>query len=166
VKKNFGAPPLLNQQLLQGHSDAILNHWQYAAQLEAKGYKQVLNGQQILQGLGITHPMPNLGYVFKDSYAKQHTTALNNFFTLTSQAHKRLCDDDQAWQPIIPLLKTDDKATQTLLRSRYCESQVSAWGAAERDAADRLYSLLRNVSGKQLTGEATSIQPGTFWLNE
>ncbi|MEQ1635314.1 MAG: ABC transporter substrate-binding protein [Methylococcales bacterium] len=166
VKKTFGAPPLLNQQLLQDHADAILNHWHYAAQLEAKGYKPLLNGQQILQGLGINTPMPNLGYVFKQSFAKQHKAALSNFFKLTEQARDQLCDAESAWQPIIPLLKTDAPKTQALLRARYCESRVTPWGKAELAAAEHLYGLIRSVSGNQLTGNAANIQPGTFWANE
>ncbi len=166
VKKIFGAPPLLNQQLLQKHVDAIINHWHYAAQLEAKGYKQLLSGQQILQGLGITTPMPNLGYVFKQSFANQHKAALSNFFKLTEQARNQMCEVDSAWQPIIPLLKTDDPKTQALLRTRYCESRVTPWGKAELAAAEKMYGLLRNVSGSQLTGNATTIQAGTFWANE
>ncbi|MFI3135804.1 MAG: transporter substrate-binding domain-containing protein [Methylococcaceae bacterium] len=166
VKKTFGAPPLLNQQLLQHHADAILNHWHYAAQLEAKGYKQLLNGQDILKGLGISTPMPNLGYVFKQSFAKQHQAALSNFFKLTEQARNQLCEADSAWQPIIPLLKTDDLKTQNLLRTRYCESRVTPWGKAELTAAEHLYGVLRSVSGNQLTGTASNIQPGTFWANE
>ncbi|NOT86526.1 MAG: ABC transporter substrate-binding protein [Methylococcaceae bacterium] len=166
VKKTFAAPPLLNQQLLQHHADAILNHWHYAAQLEAQGYKQLLSGAQILQGLGIKSPMPNLGYVFKQSFAKQNSVALNNFLKLTEQARNRMCTDDNAWQPIIPLLKTDDPKTQALLHTRYCESRVKPLGNAEFAAAEQIYGLLRSVSGNKLTGEATRIQAGTFWANE
>lgn len=166
VKKTFGAPPLLNQQLLQNHTDAILNHWQYATQLEALGFKQLLSGAQILQALGIKSPMPNLGYVFKQSFGEQHKSAIKHFFKLTEQARDRMCTDDSAWQPIIPLLKTNDTKTQQLLYARYCESRVTPLNKATLADADHIYSLLRSVSGDKLTGKAKTIQTGTFWANE
>lgn len=166
VNKVFGAPPLLNEQLVHHKVDALLNHWHYAAQLIAKGYTQLLSGREILQQLGITTPMPNLGYVFKHSFAQQHTTALTDFFNLTTQVRDKLCSDDKAWQAVVPLLKTEDGKVQTLLREGYCDSRVSPLGPAELAAAEQIYALLRKVSATQLTGKSPTIQQGTFWIGQ
>ncbi len=166
VNKSFSAAPLLNQQLLQKHVDAVLNYWHYAAQLEAQGYKTLLTGKDILKGLGISPTMPNLGYVFKQSWAEQNKAALNSFIKVTEQARNQLCDSDSAWQPIIPLLKTDDPATQKILRQRYCEGRVTEWGKTQLDTADKIYALLRKVSNNKLTGTTETIHPGTFWFNQ
>ena len=40
VEKVYAAPPLLNQQLYEKRIDALLTYWQFAAKLEAQGYRQ------------------------------------------------------------------------------------------------------------------------------
>jgi len=163
VEKVFGAPPLIDEQLKLGRIDAALNYWHFAARLEAQGYRQIIDGKGILQGLGINEPVANLGYVFKQSWASAHKPALNAFLKATETAKKQLCTQDDAWRGVIPLLKTNDQASQDKLRQRYCDGIVQPGGEAERQAAERIYLLLRELSGKQLTGAAESLQPGTFW---
>ena len=65
VEKTFAAPPLLNEQIKQDRLDAILTYWHFAARLEAQGYRKIIDGSQILEGLGIKLNVPSLGYVFK-----------------------------------------------------------------------------------------------------
>ncbi|WP_054774205.1 ABC transporter substrate-binding protein [Methylogaea oryzae] len=60
----FGAPPLLNEQLQQGKLDALLDYWHYAAKLEGKGYRPLLNGQDLMHQLGIKAVLPSLGTCF------------------------------------------------------------------------------------------------------
>ena len=166
VKKSFGAPPLLSQQLLDHHIDAVLTFWHYAAQLEPQGYHALITGNEILKGLGIQVPMANIGYVFKQSWAQANKEALENFIKLTQQARNKLCDADAAWQPIVPLLKTADIAVQAKLRQGYCDGRINEWGKPQLEAADKIFSLIRAISGNKLTGEATAIEPGTFWNNQ
>ncbi len=164
TQKFFAAAPLLNQQLLDKHVDAVLNYWHFAAQLEGEDYLQILSGQQILQGLGVNPNMPNLGYVFKRSWAELHRAELAQFITLSEQARDQLCSTEATWQAVLPLLKTDNSKTQNLLRSRYCEGRIKDWSAAQLEQADKLYALLRSVSGDKLTGPATRIPADTFWF--
>jgi NitT/TauT family transport system substrate-binding protein len=163
VEKVFGAPPLIDEQLKLGRIDAALNYWHFAARLEAVGYRQLIDGKGILQGLGITEPVANLGYVFKQSWANAHKQAVKDFLSAAEGAKKQLCSTDEAWRSVTPLLKTDDPAIQDKLRQRYCDGIAMPGGKAERQAAERIYLLLRELSGKQLTGEAAALQPGTFW---
>ncbi|MDP3876036.1 MAG: ABC transporter substrate-binding protein [Methylobacter sp.] len=166
VEKVFGAPPLINEQLKQNRVDAALNYWHFAARLEAEGYRQIIDGKAILKGLGIEEAVPNLGYVFKQSWANEHKQALKGFFSAGKQAKNQLCTDDAAWKKIIPLTKVDDAATQAKLRQRYCEGGIEQWGEAQQQAAGRIYALLRKLSNNRLTGQADNLQPGTFWSVE
>ena len=166
VEKVFGAPPLLNEQLKQKRVDAVLNYWHFAARLEAEGYRQIIDGKGILKALGVTENAPGIGYVFKHSWAMNHKNAVNRFLQASQQAKAQLCSADDAWQKIIPLTQTNDPATQAKLRQRYCEGRIEHWGEIEQQAASRLYGLLRNLSNKQLTGNAENLQPGTFWVME
>jgi NitT/TauT family transport system substrate-binding protein len=163
VEKVFGAPPLIDEQLKLGRIDAALNYWHFAARLEAQGYRQIVDGKSILQGLGISEPVANIGYVFKEGWANVHKQTVNDFLNVAENAKKRLCTEDETWRSVIPLLKAKDRATQDKLRQRYCGGLVQAYGKAGQQAAERIYRLLHELSGRQLTGEAAVLQPGTFW---
>lgn len=162
----FGAPPLINEQLKQNRIDAALNYWHFAAQLEALGYRQIIDGKGLMKALGVDEEVPSLGYVFNRNWALQHKKAVNDFFKASREAKNRLCSSDNAWRKIIPLTKVDDSATQTKLRQRYCEGRVGQWGKEQQQAAERIYALLRTLSNNKLTGQSEHLQAGTFWSIE
>ncbi|MDD2760078.1 MAG: ABC transporter substrate-binding protein [Methylomonas sp.] len=163
VEKVYGAAPLLNQQLLGGRIDALLTYWHFAARLEAQGYKQLMSGEDITRALGVTETVPSLGYVFKQSWAERHKDALQQFLKIARTAKDNLCDSDSAWQKVAGLTETDDPATQKQIRARYCEGRIASWGAAEKNAAARIYQLLRQTGGGKLTGKAETLQAELFW---
>lgn len=163
VDKVFGAPPLLNEQIKQNRIDAVLNYWHFAARLEAQGYRQIIDGKGIVKALSINEDVPTLGYVFKQSWAVSHKNAVNAFLKASQRAKDQICTSDAVWQKIIPLTQAEDAPTQNKMRQRYCEGQIKQWGEQEQQAAGRIYSMLRTLSNKQLTGDSESLQPGTFW---
>ncbi|WP_333874221.1 ABC transporter substrate-binding protein [Methylobacter sp.] len=163
VEKVFGAPSLLNEQLKQGRIDAVLNYWHFAARLEAEGYRTLIDGRSILQGLGISESVANLGYVFKQSWADRHQQALKQFLDAGRQAKQTLCSSDAAWQKIIPLTKIDDETTRKHLHQNYCAGNIEHWGEAEQKAAGKVYLLLHKQSKQALTGKSEQLQAGTFF---
>lgn len=163
AEKVYGAPPLLNQQLSSGRIDALLTYWHFAARLEAQGYRQLLSGEDIVRQLGIEESVPNMGYVFKSSWAGQHKSALLKYFELAQKARNTLCTSDAAWQKITALTETGDAVTQQQLRKRYCEGRVEQWGAAKQQAAEKIYGVLHQIGDNKLTGKSEHISTGTFW---
>lgn len=163
VEKVFGTPPLINEQIKQGRIDAALTYWHFAARLEAEGYRTIIDGRSILQGLGIQEAVANLGYVFKQSWADQHSQSLKQFFDAGKQARQTLCSSDAAWQKIRPLTKVEDDLTQKHLRQSYCAGNIEHWGEAEQKAAEKVYVLLHKQSKQALTGKSEQLQTGTFW---
>ncbi len=163
LEKVYGAPPLLNQQFSSQRIDALLTYWQFAARLEAQGYRQLLSGEDIIRQLGISEPVPSLGYVFKQSWGDQHKPALQQFLKTTQIAKDKLCTSDDAWQKIAKLTETDDPTTQLQLRKRYCQGRVEKWGEANKKAAEKIYGLLHQLGDNKLTGKAGQLQAGTFW---
>ncbi|PPD47147.1 MAG: ABC transporter substrate-binding protein, partial [Methylobacter sp.] len=119
--------------------------------------------RSILQGLGIQEAVANLGYVFKQSWADQHSQPLKQFFDAGKQARQTLCSSNAAWQKIIPLTKVDDDLTQKHLRQSYCAGNIDQWGEAEQKAAEKVYVLLHQQSKQALTGKSEQLQTGTFW---
>lgn len=164
LEKVYAAPPLLNQQLSSQRIDALLTYWQFAARLEAQGYRQLMSGEDIIRQLGIVETVPSLGYVFRQSWADQHKAALQKFLHLAQTAKRSLCDSDNAWHQIASLTETDDTEAQKRLRNRYCQGHITQWGDAEQQAAEKIYRLLHQLSDNKLTGKVEQLQPGTFWF--
>ncbi len=164
IKPVYAAPPLLNEQLKQGHLDAVLTYWHFAARLEAQGYRTLIDGKSILQGLGITEELPAIGYVFKQSWAQQHKTAVNHFLAASQEAKERLCTTNAAWQKVLPKTQTEDPATQAKLRQGYCEGSIERWNEPERQAIAKLYRLLHTLSNQHLTGLSANLPDGLFWV--
>jgi NitT/TauT family transport system substrate-binding protein len=161
--KVFGAPPLLNQQLQQGKLDAALNYWNFAAKLEAQGYRRVIDGRGILQGLGVDADVPSLGYVFREDWAKSHEDALSAFLKATDTAKKSICESDAVWRKIVPLTRETDERIQNHLRRHYCDGRIKNWGETEKKAAAEIYELLHRYGGGRLTGKSGTLPEGVFW---
>ena len=163
VEKVFGAPPLLNQQLLQHNVNALVTYWHYAARLEALGYRTFMTGREILIQMGIDQSLATLGYVFRENWAKANSTAINGLLQASIDAKNILCESDSAWADIIPLTRTDDPKIQQTLRNRFCAGRIESWGEKQQSAAAKVYAILRQMTGDQLTGKSAQLQPGTFW---
>jgi NitT/TauT family transport system substrate-binding protein len=163
VEKVFAAPPLLNRQFANGQLDVLLNYWHYAAKQEAQGFRRVLDGRDILKGLGLPPDMPNLGYVFKRSWAESHEAALDAFLKASGEARSLLCENDDAWKKILPLTQETDGKLLAVLRKEYCAGIARRWGEAEKRAAAEIYGLLRASGGEELTGKAEKFPMEIFW---
>ena len=160
AKVSFAAPPLLNQELQQGRLDAVLTYWNYAARLEAQGYRQVLDGRQIQKALGIESDVPALGYVFREGWARANPPAITGFLKAAAQARKSLCQSDASWQKVIPLTQESDGRIQSALRRHYCAGSVADHlGAGELKAAQEIF---RQVGGAAPGNDAT-LPAGVFW---
>ena len=163
MEKVYGAPPLLSQQMTLQRVDALLTYWHYAARMEAEGYKVLMTGADILQGLGVQESVPSIGYVFDRLWADNNKAAVQDFLQNTQLTKDVLCTDKTAWQGIKALTRAKTEQVNLLLRQRYCAGRILSWGEKEQQAAARIYQYLREISAKRLTGNAETIQLGTFW---
>jgi NitT/TauT family transport system substrate-binding protein len=158
----YGAPPLLNEKIQEGELDAVLNYWHFAARLEAKGYRPLVGVEDAIAELGVKSVPPQIGYVFRESFGKDHP-GLIEAFAQASRDAKQLLMTDAEWQRIRPLTKAEDDATFEALKRRYQAGIVEHWGAAERADAAQLYAVLAGLGGAKLVGSAKELAPGTFW---
>ncbi|HIF18587.1 MAG TPA: ABC transporter substrate-binding protein [Cycloclasticus sp.] len=165
VEKVFGAPPLLNNLILQGELDALINFWHYSARLKAKGYTQLLSTHDSIHKLGIKATIPILGYVFREAWANNHPIELNNFLTASREAAELLCTSDTHWNAILPLTRTNDAITQELLRHSYCEGRITQFTDGEKTAIQKIYSILASTGGAKLVGNVKQFDMQLFWNN-
>ncbi len=163
AEKVFGAPPLLNEEILSGRLDAVINSWNFIAELEAKGYRKLVGVEDAQKELGIQTKVPLLGYVFDEDWAAAHKDDLLALVRVSRKAKDLLARSDAEWERLRPLMKAPDDATFAALRDGFRRGIPAHWGEAERTDAVRLFTVMAKLGGEELIGKSAELQPGTFW---
>ena len=163
ARPSYGAPPLIAEKFAQGETDTALEFWNFAADLEGRGFRRAIEMADVEKTLGATGPVAMTGYVFSESFAASHKDALKRFFAATSEARKILREDPGAWAPIKARLRLKDDAALAVYRERYLEGVPKRTIAEEAADASILYRRLAAVGGRQLVGEAKALDTRLFY---
>ena len=148
ARPSYGAPPLIAEKLAQGETDTALEFWNFAADLEARGFRRAIEMADVEKTLGATGPVAMTGYVFSESFAASHKDVLRRFFAATTEARKILAEDPGAWAPIKARLRLKDDAALAVYRQRYLEGVPKRTIAEEAADASILYRRLAAVGGR------------------
>lgn len=159
---SFGAPPLLNQELLAGRLDAVLTYWNFAAPLQSRGFPTVLSVSDALQQLGFRAGVPLVGYVVSQRWARRHARALAAFVSATREAQSILATSDAEWNWLGPKTGAHNPAELKALRDAFRAGIPAHWGKDGRREAAALYALFAGIGGQALVGSSPRLQPGTF----
>jgi NitT/TauT family transport system substrate-binding protein len=163
TEKVFGAPPLLNEQIEMGKIDAVINNWNFVAELEAKGFRKLIGADEAARDLGITSDVPLLGYVFDETWATAHRDDALGLIRASRKAKQLLAQSDPEWERLRPMMKASDEAAFKALRDEFRSGIPQHWGEAERSDAARLFVIMAKLGGTDLVGKSQELQPGTFW---
>ena len=161
----FAAPPILNKLMMKSELDAVINFWHFGARLEAAGYRTLVDIETVFSAFDITAQAPVLGWLFKKQWAEANADALNRFLAVSYQARSKLLQDDAEWERLQPLENFENDTLRTLLREGYRQGIPRRSGMAERDATQRLFSVLRSEAGDDLTGSLTQLPDNLFWTS-
>lgn len=163
AEPTFAVPPLLNQLMLRGDLDAVINFWHYGARLKAAGFKQLVTIPEILAGLGVQAQVPLLGWVFDQTWADENPDALYRFLQASAEAKQLLFSSDEEWQRIRPLIKAENDDVFNALMTDYRAGLLRQFGNKEIEASQRIFDILAEQGGSALVGKATALSEGTFW---
>lgn len=159
----FGAPPLLFEKLQQGEQDATLNYWNFAARLEAKGYRRVLSAEDAARALGAGGSVSMLGYVFDEDWAKRNADTLHRFLAAARDAKAILATSDAEWDRLRPLTLAPDDASFAAYRARYRDGIPRRPVEQEEADARTLYKVMAELGGTDLVGPARELDAGTYY---
>jgi NitT/TauT family transport system substrate-binding protein len=160
--RTFGAPPLLAEELRAGRLDAVLTYWQFAARLEARGMTRLVGMDSIMAELGIARPIPLVGYVVSERWARERRPLVQGFVRASARAREILAESDAEWDAIAPITGAADREELARIRNAFRAGIPRHWGADERRDAARLYKILGEIGGAALVGRSADLQPGTF----
>jgi NitT/TauT family transport system substrate-binding protein len=162
ARLSFGAPPLLNEELLAGRLDAVLTYWNFAAPLESRGLPTVLSMSDALRQLGFKTGIPLVGFVVSEHWARANPRALAGFVSAVREAESILATSDAEWKWLGPRTGARSPAELQALRDAFRAGIPAHWGKDEQREAGALYALFARVGGQALVGSSPTLQPGTF----
>lgn len=158
----FGAPPLLARRLETGDLDAVLTYWSFAARLEAKGFRRLVDVGDLARAFGASGDVALLGWVFRRDFAATHGDLLDRFAAAGRAAGDRLATDPTAWEHLRPLMRAEDGATFETLKRRFLAGRPRRALAEEERDARALYAALAALGGPALVGPAKTLPDGLY----
>lgn len=163
VEPVFGAPPLLSEQLRLGRIDAVLTYWNFAARLNAEGYRRMIDVAEVMKQLGLEPPPPMVGFVWRDQLSSTKGAELDGFFGAVTAANETLKGSDEAWTRLRPAMQVQSDAEFERLKEYFRAGVPGPWTEAHLGSARKLYGLLAEAGGQDFVGPNPKFDPGLFW---
>ncbi|WP_108259251.1 ABC transporter substrate-binding protein [Mangrovicoccus ximenensis] len=157
----YGAPPLIMKTAISGELDGAINFWHFLAKMKASGMRQLVSVQDAAATLGLDPNTPLLGYVMKESFLAEHPGLAGALYAASREAKDLLASDDAAWEAIRPMMNARTDAQFVQLREDF-RAGIPQPGPVDEAAADRLLSLMAELGGAELVGEAVTLPAGLF----
>ncbi len=158
----FGAPPLLAAKMESGELDCGLLYWTACARLEAKGFRRVLDVEQMADSLGAKGKVALVGFLVRPGVPEATLAA---FGKAVRQADDLLASDPKAWDALRPKMQAPDDATFEALKRDFLRGIPKKPRAAEIADAQAFFDVVAKLGGTALVGEATSL-PADLYVTQ
>ncbi|MCF3974281.1 ABC transporter substrate-binding protein [Paracoccus salsus] len=161
----FGAPPVIQSAAETGQVAGAINFWHFLARMKAAGMREVLAVSQAASDLGLDPSTPLLGYVLRDSWIAENPDLATGLARASRQAKALLASDDAAWDDIRPIMNAANDAEFRALREGWREG-VPPDGPVDPAGAQKMFAVMAELGGTDLTGGLTELPEGLFWTGE
>lgn len=158
----FGAAPLLTEQVRDGGLDAALNFWTQNMRLASLGFRQVLGMNEVLAALDVDPVPAFVGFIWKEQTAALRGAQIAQFLEAAQAANGVLAKSDEAWVRLKPIMKAGSDAEFAKLRNAYCAGIVPPWRDADMKSAEKIMQLLIEQGDTELAGAKTKFDPKLF----
>ena len=157
----YGAPPLIFQNALSGELDGAINYWHFLAKMEASGMRPLITVATAAQALGLDGETPLLGYVLKGEDVRESPELAEGLARASRSAKDLLATSDEEWDRLRPRMKANDDAQFEALKAGF-RAGIPSEEPVDEEAASRLLSLMGELGGEDLVGEAATLPEGLF----
>lgn len=157
----FGAPPLIFKNGMGGEVDGAINFWHFLAKMKAAGMRELISVETAGDALGLDTNTPLLGYYFKESFLEENPNIAQAFFNASRAAKDKLASDDAAWEAIRPRMNAQSDAQFEQLKTDWING-IPDRAPVDAAAVDKMLSLMADLGGRELVGDATSVPDGLF----
>jgi len=157
----FAAPPLVMQAALSGEVQGAINIWNMAAKMKVAGMRELISVADVATGLGLDPHMPLLGYAVSRKAVADKPEVLAGLARASRAAKDLLATDDAAWEALRPIMNADSDAEFEALREGW-RAGIPPAGPVDPEVAGKLFAILAEVGGRELTGGLTALPEGLF----
>lgn len=157
----YGAPPLIFKSAMGDEYAGAINFWHFLAKNKAAGMRQLISVEEAGQALGLDTNTPLLGYYMKESFLAEHPQLAQGFFEASRAAKDKLARSEEAWDAIRPRMNAATDAQYDQLKSDWIAG-IPDRTPIDAEAADKMLSLMSDLGGPELVGDATSVPAGLF----
>lgn len=157
----FGAPPLIFRSALGGDYAGAINFWHFLAKMKASGMRELLSVEEAGKALGLDTNTPLLGYYLRESFLDEHPGLAQSLFAASRDAKDLLASSDEAWEKIRPMMNAKTDAQFEQLKADWIGG-IPARGPVDTEAAGKMLSLMAELGGAELVGEASAVPEGLF----
>lgn len=158
----YGAAPLLAEQIRDGRLDAVLNFWTFAARLEGTGFRRLISMSDVMKNLGV-EPQPALvGFVWKEESEAALAPQIRALLVAAAEANAILAKSDAAWERLRPLVKATNDKEFAALKAGYLAGIPRSWSEADMKSAEKIMGLLVEGGDTELVGNGTRFDPKLF----
>jgi NitT/TauT family transport system substrate-binding protein len=162
IDVQFAAPPMLNELMMRGKLDGVLNFWNFNARLKEKGMVPLITIGEILPTLGLKTSPPLLGWVFSEKWAKDHPELAKGLIDASYEAKQAMKNDDGLWLKLRPKMDADSDSLFEILKAGYREGIPESYTEADVAAASDAFDLMRGIDPAAVGG-LDKLPPGTFF---
>lgn len=161
----FGAPPIIMNALEAGEVDAAINFWHFQARMEAAGAREIMDVASAARDLGLDPGTPLLGYVLREAWIDENPGLARGFAAASREAKRILAAEDAQWDSLRPLMDAADDAEFAALREGW-RAGIPASQAVDPAAAQRMFAVMAELGGEELTGGLAELPAGLFWAGD
>ncbi|MGZ8410146.1 MAG: ABC transporter substrate-binding protein [Hyphomicrobium sp.] len=163
VQPQYGAAPLLTEQLKDGRLDAVLNFWTFTARLEAQGFRRVISMSDVMTALDIDPQPAFVGFIWKESSEADLLPAINSLLAAAREANELLANSDAPWERLRPMMKAADDKEFAALKAGYRSGIRGYWSEADMQSAQKIMDILLAAGDAELAGKGTRFDPKAFY---
>ena len=157
----YGAPPLIYKSALGADYAGAVNYWHYLARMKAEGMRELISVGMAAEALGLDPDTPLLGYYMREATLAKHPGLEQAFFDASRAAKDLLGRSDAAWEALRPLVDPKSEAQFAQLRADWLAG-VPPRGPVDPEGAQAMFTLMHDLGGRTLMGNAAQIPPGLF----
>jgi NitT/TauT family transport system substrate-binding protein len=158
----YGAAPLLAEQLKDGRLDAVLNFWTFVARLEGNGFRRVISMSDVMNELGIDPPPALVGFIWRESSEGSLGPQIKGLLAAAAEANAVLAKSEAAWERLRPLVKANNEKEFASLKAGYLGGITGPWSEADMKSAEKIMGLLVEGGDTDLVGNGTRFDPDLF----
>ena len=159
----YGAPPLLSEKLVQGELDGVLTYWNFAAALESRGQRRLIEMADVQAALGASGSVSILGFAFDGAWAEKNRSAVDRFLKASQRAKELLATSPGEWQRLASRIGTSDPELLERYRKRYGEGVPRRPLDGEIADTRALFRAIADIGGTELVGPARDLDAAMFY---